>query len=205
VPVGKGAFSLAVSTSYNTVYAPATGYTGNRHGHTVAVIDGNTCNGTNHAGCAHPVATVNVGHNPIGLAVSDKTHTVYVTNFNNGEYPGTVSMINEATCNGTHTTSCADRPPTVTVRPGPYLPYVDPHTGIVYIPDFSWADVSVINSRTCNATRTSGCHAVRQIPVGSQPVGMVSSPRSTTLYVAFGFPSPNGPLVLIKQAQEVIQ
>jgi DNA-binding beta-propeller fold protein YncE len=201
VPVGSLSNKVAVldaATCNATVYAPATGYLGNGRGHTVAVIDGTTCNGTNHAGCAHLAATINVGNNPIGLAVSDQTRTVYVTNFNNGNHPGTVSMIDEATCNGTHTAGCAGRHPTVTVGPGPYLPFVDAQTGAVYIPDFSWADVSVFNRRTCNATRTSGCHAVHEIPVGSQPAGVVASPDSSNIYVAFGFPYPVSPLVIVK-------
>jgi DNA-binding beta-propeller fold protein YncE len=197
VPVGTGTFNLAVSTAVNTVYAPATGYGGNGKGHTVAVIDGASCNGTNHAGCTHPAATVDVGHNPIGVDVSDKAHTVYVTNFNNGDHPGSISMINEATCNGAHTAGCAGRHPVVTVGPGPYIPFVDASTGTVYVSDFLFADVSVINGRTCNATRTSGCHAVRQIPVGSQPVSVAVSNASSSLYVALTFPSPK-PLALVK-------
>ena len=197
VPVGTGTFFIAVSTAVNTVYAPATGYIGNGLGHTVAVIDGTSCNGTNHAGCAHPAAIVDVGHNPLGVAVSDRVRTVYVGNFNNGEYPGIISMINEATCNGTHTAGCAGRHPAVTVGPGPYIPVVDARTGTVYIPDFSWADVSVINGRKCNAARTSGCHAVHEIPVGSRPVTVVISPLSSALYVAPAFPPPNGPLFIV--------
>jgi DNA-binding beta-propeller fold protein YncE len=121
-----------------------------------------------------------------------------VTNFNNGDHPGTVSMINEATCNGTHTAGCAGGQPTVTVGPGPYLPLVDASTGNVYIPDFSWADLSVFNDSQCNATHTTGCQAVHEIPVGSQPQDVVISPRTSTLYVGVAFPAPNGPLVIVK-------
>ncbi len=198
VPVGIGTFFIAVSTAVNTVYAPATGYLGNGLGHTVAVIDGTSCNRTNHAGCAHPAAIVRVGHNPLGVAVSDKARTVYVGNFNNGDHPRTISMINEATCNGTHTAGCAGRHPTVTVGPRPYIPVVDARTGTVYMPDFSWADVSVINGSKCNAARTSGCHTVHEIPVGSQPVNVVISPRTSALYVGLAFPAPNGPLFIVK-------
>jgi DNA-binding beta-propeller fold protein YncE len=199
IPVRPGTFFVAVSTAFNTVYAPATGYLGSGHGHTVAVIDGASCNGTNHAGCGRPGAIVHVGHNPLGVAINDKTRTVYVGNFNNGDYPGTLSMINEATCNGTHTAGCAGRPATITVGPGPYIPVVDARTGTVYVPDFSWADVTVINGSKCNAARTTGCRAaVHEISVGSQPVNVVISPRTSTLYVALAFPSQSGPMVIVK-------
>ncbi len=141
---------------------------------------------------------MDVGNNPLGVAISDRTRTVYVGNFNNGEHPGTISMINEGTCNGTHTAGCAGRPPAVTVGPGPYIPFVDARTGTVYIPDFSWADLSVINGSKCNAARTSGCREVHEVPIGSQPVGVVTSPSSSTLYVALGFPFPSGPMVIVK-------
>ena len=192
-PVGAGTFLIAVSAAVNTVYAPATGYSTNGQGHTVAVIDGTTCNGTTHAGCAHPAATVDVGNNPLGVAVSDLTRTAYVTNFNNGNYPGTVTMINETTCNGTHTAGCASAHPAITTGPGPYALDVDTLTGTVYVPDFSWADVSVINGHRCNATTTSGCHVAQEIPVGSQPGDLVVSPGTSTVYVSAG-----GALVMIK-------
>jgi len=197
-PVGAGTFIIAVSAAVNTVYAAATGYTTNGQGHTVAVIDGSSCNGTNHAGCAHPAATVDAGNNPIGVAVSDLTRTVYVTNFNNADHPGTVTMINERTCNGAHTAGCAGRHPAVTVGNGPYNLDVDPSTGTVYVPDIAWADVSVINGLKCNATSASGCHAVREIPVGSLPGAVVVSPRTSTLFVSSGFPAPTGALILVK-------
>lgn len=53
--------------------------------------------------------------------------------------------------------------------------------------------VSVINGRRCNATRTSGCHAVQEIPVGSQPGDLVVSPGTSTVYV-----SSSGSLVIVK-------
>jgi hypothetical protein len=37
-----------------------------------------------------------------------------------------------------------------------------------------------------------------EVPVGSQPVGVVTSPSNPTLYVALGFPTPSGPMVIVK-------
>ena len=76
------------------------------------MINGATCNGTDHSGCGHLAATAKVGLDPFGAAVNDRTHTVYVTNNADGDSPGTVSVINGATCNGTHTTGCHRHFPT---------------------------------------------------------------------------------------------
>ena len=92
VTVGKGTFDLAVSVKTDTVYAPPRPPAFN--GDTVAVINGATCNATNHSGCGHLAATVNVGLDPEGVGVNDQTHTVYVTNNAFGDTPGTVSVIN---------------------------------------------------------------------------------------------------------------
>jgi len=197
VTVGTGTFFIAISQATDTVYAPATGFLGAGHGHTVAVINGAACNGTNHAGCGHPAAVVRVGLNPFGVDVNDRTRTVYVSN-SNGDLPGTVSMINEATCNGTHTTGCTGHIPAVTVGRSPLMVAVDTRTDRIYVGDISSADVSVINGASCNAHRTSGCvAAVRELPAGSQPNSIAIDGATSTLYVSFFFRFPDAPLALI--------
>ena len=42
------------------------------------MINGATCNGTDHSGCGHLAATVKTGLGPFGVTVNDRTHTVYV-------------------------------------------------------------------------------------------------------------------------------
>jgi DNA-binding beta-propeller fold protein YncE len=182
VKVGKGTFVLGMSTATDTVYAPSTGGHGN--GHTVAVINGAACNGTNHSGCGHLAATVKVGLFPLGVAVNDLTHTVYVSNFADGDLPGTVSVINGATCNGSHTSGCAGHMPTASVGRGPYTVAVDTRTNTVYVADFFSAAVSVINGSACRAAMTSGC--ARPAPlqaVGSHPVGVSVDQRTSSVYV----------------------
>ena len=94
VTVGNGTFDLAVSVKTDTVYAPATGAPA-FNGHTVAVINGATCNGTDHSGCGHLPPRPRRARS-VGVAVNDRTHTVYVANNTLGDRPGTVSVINAA-------------------------------------------------------------------------------------------------------------
>ena len=110
VNVGAGTNQIAVSTATDTIYAPSAGanFSG---GDTVAVIDGATCDATDLAGCGQPAATVKVGAGPDGVAVNDLTHTIYIANNADGNAPGTVSVINGATCNGADTVGCRARSP----------------------------------------------------------------------------------------------
>ena len=80
-------------------------------GHTVYMIDGTTCDAANTSGCRIPPATISVGTdpvfgdaNPFAIAIDIATDTIYTANIFDGEGPGTVSVINGATCNS-HTTS----------------------------------------------------------------------------------------------------
>src|SRR5262249_55093181 len=153
-------------------------------GDTVAVINGATCNGTHHTGCGHLAATAKVGSGPFGAAVSDRTHTLYVANNANGDFPGTVSVINSATCNGTVTTGCGGPFPTAATGASPLLVAADTRTGTFYVTDISSASVTVLNGSRCNAAVTSGCAmASREQAVGSGPFGLAVNPFTSTVYV----------------------
>lgn len=183
VTVGNGTFDLAVSVKTNTVYAPSTGAPA-FNGHTVAVINGATCNGSNHSGCGHLAATVNVGLAPVGVAVNDQTHTVYVTNNTLGDTPGTVSVINGAACNGSRVSGCAGRMPTAPVGRSPGVIVVDTRTDVIYVADENSAAVSVINGSQCRAGMTRGCRrAVTTQAVGSIPIGVGVNQQARTVYV----------------------
>ncbi len=183
VTVGKGTFDLAVSVKTDTVYAPATGAPA-FNGRTVAVVNGATCNGTSHSGCGHLAATVHVGLAPLGVAVNDQTHTVYVTNNTLGDTPGTVSVINAAACNGSHTLGCAGRMPTAPVGRSPGVIVVDTRTDIIYAADEFSAAVSVLNGAKCRAGMIRGCRrAVTTQAVGSTPIGVGVNQRTRTVYV----------------------
>ena len=69
------------------------------------------------AGCANPPEQISVGSdpvfgeaNPFGIAVDQATDTIYTANIFNGEGPGTVSVINGATCNAHNTSGCGQTP-----------------------------------------------------------------------------------------------
>jgi DNA-binding beta-propeller fold protein YncE len=182
VTVGQGTFYAAVSPKTNTIYAPSTA------GNTVAVINGATCNGTDHSGCRHLAATAQAGIFPYAVAVNDRTHTVYVTNFANGDLPGTISIINGATCNGTHTSGCHQRFPVLPTGRGPISVAVDPNTGTIYVADLFSAAATILNGSRCDAADTSGCgKAGRQQAVGSLPQVVIVNPRTSTVYFTQAF------------------
>ena len=61
------------------------------------------------AGCGKLAATITLGPvptvpggpaGPDGLAVDDATHTLYVADNHDGDMPGTLTLVNTATCNG---------------------------------------------------------------------------------------------------------
>jgi DNA-binding beta-propeller fold protein YncE len=184
IKVRPGAGFLAVSTKTDTIYAvndgiPFEGIAG----HTVEVINGATCNGTNHTGCGHIAATANVGAFPMGAVVNDRTHTLYVANNENSEAPGSISIINTATCNGTHTTGCHRHFPTAATRGGPFAVALNPRTGLVYVTDFGGAAVTILKGARCNAELTTGCGAAIDRAVGSWPAGLAIDQRTRTVYV----------------------
>jgi DNA-binding beta-propeller fold protein YncE len=57
------------------------------------VINGATCNGSDHTGCGHAPAKIAVGNYPGAIATDPATGTGYVTNFDN-----TVSVIPLSHC-----------------------------------------------------------------------------------------------------------
>jgi DNA-binding beta-propeller fold protein YncE len=184
--VRQGTFALAVSAATNTIYGPNAGSaaSGFTNGDTVSVINGATCDAASHSGCGHVAATITVGLNPQGAAVNDRTHTAYVANNALGDQPGTVSVINAATCNSTSTSGCPGHHPTVTVGRSPIYVAADTATGAVYVTDTSSAAISVINGTTCRAGATSGCrHPTLLQPVGSQPFGISVNQRTSSIYV----------------------
>ena len=169
---------IAVSTKADAVYAPSLG------GDTVDVINGATCNGADHSGCGHIAATATVGPGAFGVAVDDATNSVYVSNDDDGGYgPGTLSVIDSATCNGTDAAGCYGDIPDVDIGRAPAVVVVDTLTDSVYVADSGSDGVSVVDGATCNAEVTSGC--TRPAPeqaVGVRPFGLGVNQATNTVY-----------------------
>jgi DNA-binding beta-propeller fold protein YncE len=177
VKVAPSTNSLGVSQATDTIYVPSFG------DDSVSLINGATCNGTDQSGCGSLAATVPVGLGPFAAAVNDQTHTVYVTNNADGDSPGTVSVINGATCNASVTAGCSGPFPTAAVGRSPLLIGINHQTDTVYVSDFSSASVSALDGSTCNASHTAGCTGATLLPVGSDPFGVTVDPSRNTVYV----------------------
>ena len=180
----RGPIALAVDQATDTVYVADTGDNFSGKSHTVTVINGATCNGHQHAGCAQTPPTVQVGHGPDGVAVDQATHTVYAVNNGTSNNGHTVSVINAATCNGTHHTGCGQTPATIQIGQGPFWIAVDQATHTAYTANFTDSTVSVINTATCNAGQRSGCgQRTPAVPVGFRPWALAIDPALHTVYV----------------------
>ena len=66
---------------------------------------------------------------PEGVAVDQATDTVYVANNANGDAPASVSVINGATCNGTHHSGCGRTPTKKPAGSGAFWVAVNPRPG----------------------------------------------------------------------------
>ena len=129
-----------------------------------------------------PRRTVTVGPNPLGLAINQATHTLYVVNSG----ANTVSVINTATCNARVSTGCATVR-TITVGNGPNMDVVDQATDTLYVANFADNTVSVINGATCNGTVGSGCGAAAPVvQVGDGPQGLAVDEATDTVYTTNG-------------------
>jgi DNA-binding beta-propeller fold protein YncE len=183
VRVGQNMFVIAVSPKTNTVYAMVQGSSGQSH--QVWVVNGAACNATDHSGCASAVvAKAKVGLDPFFGIADDPAHTLYVANNAGGDSPGTVSIINTATCNGSNTSSCAATKPTVSVGRSPLGMALDARAHRLFVADFSHAAVSTIDTSRCNAAQPGGCGApAREQAVGSQPFFVWVNSKKKTVYV----------------------
>ncbi len=185
--VANGTFTVAVSPAADTVYASATGLPKpgiTFSGKTIAVINGATCNGTDHSGCGHPAATIRAGLAPFGLSVDDHTHTVYAAINTSGHFPGSVAVINTATCNGTHTAGCHGPFPHMPTGAAPISTALDTRTRILYVTSGTSAEVTTLRTSHCNATDTTGCQVPgRELPISSAPNTIAVDQDANTVYV----------------------
>jgi DNA-binding beta-propeller fold protein YncE len=103
-----------------------------------------------------------------------------------------VSVIDGATCNGTHHSGCGQTAPTVTVGTGPFGIAVSQATDTVYVANTGQLfagvfghTVSVINGATCNGVQHTGCgQTPATVTVGPAPFGIATNQATNTIYVA---------------------
>jgi DNA-binding beta-propeller fold protein YncE len=185
---GDYALNLAVNQATNTVYATSVvTNTVPFGGDSVYVINGATCDAATTTGCGQTPATVKAGFNPWGIAVDQATDTIYTANIADGEHPGTVSVINGATCNGTNHTGCGQTPATAAVGFGAVGLAIDPANRTVVVANAEDTSISVINAASCNALVTSGCsHAQPKFPAGRAPSAVAIDPTAGTIYTSSG-------------------
>ena len=186
ITVGKPGYfipDLAVNQATSTLYATET----NRplQGNQLYVINGAACDAHHTTGCHTTPARTTVGLSPWGVAVNQATDTIYVADLRNGEAPGAVSVVNGATCNGTHTTGCSTHPaPTAKAGFGTVGVAIDTTTDHIYATGTEDTSVSVINGATCNATHLTGC---KQTPpkdaVGNLPGFLAADHANHTVYI----------------------
>ena len=183
VNVGVDATTAVVDQATDTVYVANEG-TFRSPGHTVSVIDGAICNGTDHAGCDQTAPAIDVGTFPYGADVDQATDTVYVSNAGANFAGDTVSVIDGAICDGTDHTGCGQTPPTVSVGSTPGSLAVDQGTDRVFVPNLGDDTVSVIDGATCNATNPSGCgQTPKTVFVGGAPTTAAVDQSIGAVYV----------------------
>ena len=191
VAVGADPYGIAVDQATDTIYVANRGDSDT--GDTVSVIDGATCNGRTQRGCTQQPATVTVGSGPFGVGVDQRTDTVYVSNagqpFASTAVLGhTVSVINGATCNGSHHAGCGQIPPTVEVGLFPYGVTTDEATNKIYVADNANGDgpagLSVINGTTCDAADVTGCDTAAPMigGIGRAARAVAFDPATHTVY-----------------------
>ena len=171
VPVGGGAFPIAVDQQTNTVYV------GTNQG--VAVIDGRHCDGSDMSGCSKQPAMIPLSIDPAGITVDDAEHTLYVS----GE-SGAVAVINTSSCQGRNTKQCAVGHTTLLVGADARGAALDSVASTLYVANAGSNTVSLLDTARCNVSTTSGCAVPpKSIPVGSSPRRVAIGDGSGTAYV----------------------
>jgi DNA-binding beta-propeller fold protein YncE len=191
VAAGPGPNAIAVDENVHTAYVTDGGGVdqgGPRVGNTVSLIDTKDCNAQHLAGCAQTPPSVTVGPLPNAVAIDTATRTVYVADRGSGT-SGSVSLINDRTCNATTYTGCANVPEFAVPNGNPTAIAVNTATGTVYVavvPPTGPSVIDVYDAATCNAANTNGCRQRPAIvtvgPAGSQILGMAVNRLTNTVY-----------------------
>lgn len=156
IPVGSQPAGIAVNTTTNLVYVA------NFQDGTLSVIQGTTGTQNCSARCLTVIATVAVGHLPIGVAANPKTNRIYVTS----NFDHAVSVIDGFTNKLLASIPIGLQPVGIAV---------DPLTNLIYVANSKDDTVSVINGDNNSIVAT--------VRVGHAPWGVAVNPRSDNIFV----------------------
>jgi DNA-binding beta-propeller fold protein YncE len=124
--------------------------------------------------------------NPFGLAVDERTRTLYAPLLGDGEKPGAVAVVDLRHCHAGDTSGCGRNPAIAPAGFGSLGVAVDPRSHAVYVTNDEDASVSVIDGRSCRAATTSGCgRTPTYLPTDDYPTASIAlAPSFRTAYVA---------------------
>jgi DNA-binding beta-propeller fold protein YncE len=176
---GPGPGGSAVNEATGTLYVA------NADGNDVSVIGTARCNAFVVFGCGQSWPTVAAGTFPGGVAVDQKTDTIYVADLapnNLGE--NTVALIDGATCNAANSSGCAQHLSPISVGPVPVGVAVDDANDTAYVANVGDGSVSMINTATCNGVEQSGCASTKTLSIGGTniPDDYVVDEKTDTIY-----------------------
>ena len=187
---------LAINQATNTIYATNVGYHDDFVGDSVYVFNGASCDAVTTNGCSQTPAIITPenpltpgGVIPWGIGVDEATDTVYVALQADGDYAGSVAVINGVTCSGSYTGGCDQTPRTIAAGWARSEVGIDPTTNTVYTTNTEDESLSVIPGTTCNRSITSSCGSTPPtVAAGSYPgfaPGTIAvDPPAHTIYVS---------------------
>ena len=164
IAVGQSPFVLTIDQELHTAYVASSLHD------TVSVVDldAAACAAARRD-CRWVSHTARVSALASGVAVDTANRSVYMAS----QGPGTVSVIDAATCNSSDMGGCARPAATVHVGADPAGVAIDQATGTVYVADNGGATVSMIDAAECNAADQAGCRRTPvAITVGRNPFGI---------------------------------
>lgn len=176
VQVGHAPSEIAIDSTTRTVYVV------NQGSAKVSVINADTCNVTNQAGCtSKPLPALVSGLFPFGIGIDVNMHTLYVPS----QDANNVWVLDASKCNATHISGCTHFAPTTTVGVAPAGIAANPNTNTVYEANQADNTASVMDTSLCNASNTSGCNqSWPTIPLGNAPRFIGVNKITNTIYVS---------------------
>jgi YVTN family beta-propeller protein len=179
-PTGAAPDGLIVDPVHHTLYVT------NGADNTISVLDTRTCNVTHPASCPATAPVLQLAGSPVGGAIDPISGTLLVPTTDpvaGGDGPGWLSVIDTAMCNADVLTRCGQNPARAIIGSGPIDVAVNATTRRAYAVNESDSSVSVIDLRSCNATRTQGCaRSWPMMAIGFDGGATAVDPATDTVY-----------------------